>query len=88
VGALAHGVPLVCIPGVGADQPIVGARIEAVRAGRLVAPDVVGELGDAVAQVFANPSYREAARHMEALIQGLDGANGGATAIEAVFGTS
>ena len=34
MGALAHGVPLVCIPGVGADQPIVGERIVVVGAGR------------------------------------------------------
>ena len=64
MGALAHGVPLVCIPGVGADQPIVGERIVAVGAGKLVAPDAVAELGDAVALVLSNPSYRAAARHM------------------------
>ena len=71
MGALAHGVPLVCIPGVGADQPIVGERIVAVGAGRLVAPDAVGELGDVVTQVLSNPSYRAAARHMETLIDGI-----------------
>ncbi len=88
MGAFAHGVPLVCIPGVGADQPIVGERIVAVGAGRVVAPDAVGELGDTVAQVMSNPSYREAARHMEALIEGVDGASGGASAIESVLDQS
>jgi MGT family glycosyltransferase len=85
MGALAHGVPLVCIPGVGADQAIVGARIEAVGAGRLVAPDAVGELGAIVAQVLWDPTYREAARHMEALIERQDGAIGGASAVESAL---
>lgn len=82
MGALAHGVPLVCVPGVGADQPIVGGRIEAVGAGRLVAPDMVGDLGKTVAGVLSDSSYRAAARRMEELIRRLDGTNGGASAVE------
>ena len=85
MGALAHGVPLVCIPGVAADQPIVGERIEAVGVGRMVAPDAVGELGDTVAQVLSDTSYRTAARHMEALIRRLDGITGGASAVESAL---
>ena len=86
MGALAHGVPLVCVPGVGADQPIVGERVVAVGAGRVVAPDAVGgELGDTVAQVLSDPSYRVASRHMQALIEGLDGAGDGASVIESVL---
>ena len=88
MGALAHGVPLVCIPGVGADQPIVGERITAVGAGAVVVPNAVGELGDTVAQVLSNPSYRTAARHMEAVIEGLDGANDGASGIESAVDQS
>jgi MGT family glycosyltransferase len=88
MGALAHGVPLVCVPGVGADQPIVGERIEAVDAGRLVAPEAVGELGDTVAQVLSDPSYRAAARHMETLINRLDGTADGASAIESAIDQS
>ena len=63
MGALAHGLPLVCIPGVGADQAIVGQRIEAVGAGRMVAPETVGELGDTVTQVLSDPSYRGGPAH-------------------------
>lgn len=85
MGALAHGLPLVCIPGVGADQAIVGERIEAVGAGRLVSPDSVGDLGDTVAQVLSDPSYSAAARHMEALIKRVDGTNGGASAAESAL---
>lgn len=85
MGALAHGVPIVCIPGVGADQPIVGERIAAVGVGRVVAPDSLGELGATVAQVLSDPSYRAAAGHMQALITGIDGASEGASAIESVL---
>jgi MGT family glycosyltransferase len=88
MGALAHAVPLVCVPGVGADQPIVGQRIEAVGAGRLVAPDAVGDLGDTVAQVMSDPSYRGAARRMEELIKRLDGTIGGASAVESMLDQS
>ena len=85
MGALAHGVPLVCIPGVGADQPIVGERIVAVGAGKVVAPDALGELGDTVAQVLSDPSYGAKARHMRMLIEGTDGARNGAMAVESVL---
>jgi len=88
MGALAHGVPLVCIPGVGADQPIVGERIEAVGAGRLVAPDAVGDLAATVSQVSSDPTYGAAARRMEALIKRQDGTNGGASAVESVLNQS
>jgi len=84
MGALAHGVPLVCVPGVGADQPIVGERIVAVGAGKLVARDAVGELGDVVAQVLSDPSYRGAARQMQMLIERSEGARSGAAGIESV----
>ena len=88
MGALAQGVPLVCVPGVGADQPIVGQRIEAVGAGRLVAPDTVEDLGVTVAHVLSDPSYREVARHMEALIDRLDGTSIGASAVESTLNQS
>ena len=88
MGALAHGVPLVCIPGVAADQPIVGERIEAVGVGRLVAPDAVGDLAATVAHVLSDPTYRAAARSMEVLIRRHDGASGGASAVEAALGRS
>ncbi len=85
MGALAHGVPLVCVPGVGADQPIIGERIVAVGAGEVVTPDAVGDLGDTVATILSEPSYRVAARHMEMLIKELDGARNGASGIESVL---
>ena len=88
MGSLAHGVPLVCIPGVGADQPIVGERIEAIGAGRLVAPDAVGDLAATVAQVLSDPTYGAAARRMEALIKRQDGTSGGASAVESVLNQS
>jgi UDP:flavonoid glycosyltransferase YjiC (YdhE family) len=34
MAALAHGVPLVCLPTLGADQPIIAARVEALGAAK------------------------------------------------------
>ena len=82
--ALAHGVPLVCVPGTGADQPAVAARVEALGAGMTVnrqAPS--GELRDAASHVLATAAFRAAARELARLIEAEDGAAGGASAVEA-----
>ena len=42
-----------------------------VGAGEVVTPDAVGDLGDTVATILSEPSYRVAARHMEMLIKGI-----------------
>jgi UDP-glucoronosyl and UDP-glucosyl transferase len=58
--ALAHGVPLVCIPGVGADQPVIAARVAALGAGATVsAQPPVGDLRKTVAHVLDTSSYRQ-----------------------------
>lgn len=55
--ALAHGVPLVCIP-LGRDQPLTAARVDGVGAGRVVAPDApAGEIAAAVTLVLDDPAY-------------------------------
>ncbi len=51
----------------------------------MVTPDAVGDLGDTVATILSEPSYRVAARHMEMLIKELDGARNGASGIESVL---
>jgi len=37
--ALAQAVPLLCIPGAGADQPVIAVRVEALGAGQMISPD-------------------------------------------------
>ena len=66
-GALAHGVPLVCIP-LGADQPFNAARCVAVGAG--VALDALAltpaAAAAAVREVLGEPRYRRAAERLAA----------------------
>jgi UDP:flavonoid glycosyltransferase YjiC (YdhE family) len=83
MGALAEGVPLVCIPGAAADQPIVAARVEAVGAGRTVSSDeVAAKLASVATEVIAQSSYREAAGAMARMIAATAGAKDGAQILE------
>jgi len=84
MAALAHGVPLVCLPTLGADQRIIAARVEALGAGKAL-PGQAGadELRSAVEQVLATPAYREAAEQLARLVGREDGAAIGALALEA-----
>jgi UDP:flavonoid glycosyltransferase YjiC (YdhE family) len=65
LGALAHGRPMVLLPQ-GEDQPWHAARAAAAGAARVVgAPR---EVGPAVARVLGDPSFRDAARSVQAEI--------------------
>jgi len=82
--ALAHGVPLVCVPGTGADQPIVAARVAALGAGMTVSRQApVTELRDAASDVMATATFRATARELARLIEPERGAASGASALEA-----
>jgi UDP-glucoronosyl and UDP-glucosyl transferase len=64
-GALAHGVPLVCVP-LGADQPLNAARCVAVGAGlsldaMTLSPDAARA---AVDEILREPRYRRAAERL------------------------
>ena len=69
LGALEHGVPLVCIP-IGADQPLNAARCTALGVG--LALDALAFTPDeahrAVAEVVGDARYREAAARLRAEI--------------------
>lgn len=84
MAALAHGVPLVCMPTLGADQGIIAGRVEALGAGKVI-PGQVGanELRSAVEQVMATPAYRVAAQRLGRLIGREDGAANGASLLGA-----
>jgi len=84
MAALAHGVPQVCLPALGADQGIIAGRVEALGAGKALPGQVeANELRSAVEQVMADPTYREAAERLARLIGREDGATHGASALEA-----
>ncbi len=81
--ALAYGVPLVCKPSAGADQPIIAGRVEALGAGRAISSEATAEeLRTAVEEVLAKPSYRSNAQRLAELIRREDGAVSGAAALE------
>jgi UDP:flavonoid glycosyltransferase YjiC (YdhE family) len=84
MAALAHGVPLVCLPALGADQGIIAGRVEALGAGKAL-PGQVGanELRSAVEQVMVTPAYRVAAQRLGRSIGREDTAANGASLLEA-----
>jgi UDP:flavonoid glycosyltransferase YjiC (YdhE family) len=64
LGAIAFRLPLVVLP-LGADQPLNGDRCAATGIGRVVDPTASSaEIADAVRDVLADPSYREAAERL------------------------
>ena len=73
-GALAHGLPLVLIP-MGADQPLNAARCVELGLGRALDPLVATPeaVREAVADVLAGPSYRQAAGRLRDEIAALPG---------------
>ncbi len=83
MGALAAGVPLVCVPGVGADQPVVAGRVEALGAGKTVSLESVPtQLRAAAIEVLSTTAYRESARQLAGLIEHEEGASKGASVLE------
>lgn len=82
--ALAHGVPVVCIPLVG-DQPENAARVVAHGAGiRLERDASSGEIRSAIQRVLTQPGFGESARRLAKILAKEDSAQKAAEEIEAV----
>ncbi len=83
VAALAHGVPLLCIPGVGADQPVIARRVEALGAGQMISADAnASQLRDAATEMLATASYRQAAQRLAGALANATGAANAASMLE------
>ena len=83
--ALAHGVPLVCIPLVG-DQPDNAARVVAHDAGiRLERGATPEQIGFAIRRVLTEPAFGESARRIARIVAKEDGAQTAAEEIESVL---
>ena len=78
--ALAHGVPLVCLPNPAADQPGIAFQVQALGAGVALDGDNASadEIGAAVRQVIGDSSYAAAARSLATVIAKTDGARSAA----------
>jgi len=69
IAAVAHGVPMLCMP-FGKDQPLVAGRIAEAGAARVLAWDArPAEIAAAVQEMLADPAYRAAAQRLAAMIQ-------------------
>jgi UDP:flavonoid glycosyltransferase YjiC (YdhE family) len=78
-----RGVPLMCVPGVGADQPIIAARVEALGAGQTVSCRAPAYgLHDAAGHVLATQSYQQIAGRLARIIGQHDGAVTAASALQ------
>jgi UDP:flavonoid glycosyltransferase YjiC (YdhE family) len=82
LGALAHGRPMVLLPQ-GADQPWHAAR--AAAAGTALVAGAPDEVGPAVARVLGDPSFRAAARAVQAEIAGMPAPAAVVTALRALL---
>jgi MGT family glycosyltransferase len=66
--ALAHGVPLLCVP-LGRDQPDIAVRVELAGAGLTLPPSAgVARIARAVGRLLNEPRFAEAARRMQRAI--------------------
>jgi UDP:flavonoid glycosyltransferase YjiC (YdhE family) len=84
--ALAHGLPLVVIPGMAHDQAPNAAAAQGWGVGRALAGDADAEsMRAAVQEVLASPACRENARAISRRLAGVDGARNAAAEIEAVL---
>ena len=82
--ALAHGVPVVCIPLVG-DQPENAARVVAHGAGiRLERGAISEQIRSAIQRVLTQPRFGESARRLAEILAKEDGAQKAGEEIEAV----
>ncbi|MBO9533794.1 MAG: hypothetical protein J7513_12565 [Solirubrobacteraceae bacterium] len=84
--ALAHGLPLLVVPGFSlTDQPYVGQRVAAAGAGRSVKKSAgVEELRAAIASLAAPGAHRDAARRLGAEFEALDPAGAAVRVLERV----
>ena len=86
VAALAHGLPLVVIPGGGAAQTRIGQACERAGVGRMVERDGLSPAGvrAAILEVLRDPGFRENARAIAAGIRRMPPPDEAVRAVEAL----
>jgi UDP:flavonoid glycosyltransferase YjiC (YdhE family) len=83
MAALAHGVPLVCLPNAAADQPYIACRLAELGASvRLEAQAPADVIRAAVLNVLNTQSFRSVARRVAEEIVSCSGAGDGAAILE------
>jgi UDP:flavonoid glycosyltransferase YjiC (YdhE family) len=83
LAALCHGVPMVCVPGLGRDQVPIAERVAELGLGVMLASDAAAEdIGGAVSHLLDDGSYRQRAGEFKRLWGDRDGATAGAAFLE------
>lgn len=86
MAALTHGVPLVCVPGLGREQAPIAERVAELGLGRAVEPDArAGDITEAVDTVLTDPGYRTRVQQFARRAGRTDGAARAAADLEAVL---
>lgn len=87
--ALKNGLPMVVIPGLGGDQPINAAAVEAWGVGRALPADAGADaMRAAVSELLASRAYRDRAADISRQLRDCDGALGAAEEIEGLLPAS
>jgi hypothetical protein len=69
-GSTSWCVPLVCVPGTRAEQPVVAARVAALGAGKMISRDApAGELREEAIEVMTTAAFRASAGRLARLIE-------------------
>lgn len=84
--SLAHGVPLIGLPNLAADQPVLAAQVAQLGAGRALDGDSAtpDEIADAVHAVLSDGRYADAARRLADVIDAMPGVDGAAEMLESL----
>jgi len=85
MATLAGGVPLVCLP-LGRDQPWNAERVATLGLGRSLERDApVGDIRNAIEDVLGDPSYRQEARRMAAVMSGYGNGTSAVSELESLL---
>jgi UDP:flavonoid glycosyltransferase YjiC (YdhE family) len=88
ISALCHGVPLVCVPGIGRDQVPIAGRVAELGLGLALTEDATSQdIRTAVAAILDDSSYRDRVRQFSARCDGRTGAETAAAVLEAMLET-
>lgn len=86
LAALCHGVPMVCVPGLGRDQVPIARRVAELGLGiALTSGASAQDIRTAVTAILGDPSYRERALDFKHRCGYLDGATTAAEVLEATL---
>ncbi len=84
--ALCRGVPLVCVPGIGRDQPAIAQRVAELGLGIALTNDsTTADIREAVDTILHDTSYQERAREFAARVGAVDGASASAVELEGML---